>query len=356
MTSRPVQWPSTSACGLVTALIIRRVIDGRVHRQLGVHAGHHDVEALQQFGLLVERAVLEDVDLDAGQDPHRRDRLAQFVDDVELLAQPLRRKPVGDRQARRMIGQRTVLVAQLLCRQHHLLDRRRPVRPVRVHVQVAAQRRPDLAATEILCRRAQFDQRVGLAAGPRLGDHLRGLGPDAGQRLPAVGGAVSFALGVGRAPRRCRRRCGRPSPGAGPRAPGPCSTRSGAGRRPDPWLQCAACQQTPSRDRGRSARRPGPRSAHRRRPAPRARTVPDRYPPASNCARCSRQRLRQWPGRRRSPARSRRATSQPWMTTSASATDPADLAGEVDATGTGHAAPTRPGRATPRPAPPAAAG
>ena len=65
------------------------------------------------------------------------------------------------------------------------------------------------------------------------------FGPMPGQRLPAVGLAVPLALRVVEAPRRRRRRCGRPSPGASPRARGPCSTRSDAARRPGPWLQCA---------------------------------------------------------------------------------------------------------------------
>ncbi len=110
----------------------------RIHRQLGVHAGHHHVEALEEFGFLIKRTVLENVDLDAGQDPHRRDRVAQFVDDVELLAQALGRQAVGDFEARRVVRQRAVLVPQFLCREHHFLDRGRPIGPVGVHVQVAA--------------------------------------------------------------------------------------------------------------------------------------------------------------------------------------------------------------------------
>jgi hypothetical protein len=65
-----------------------------------------------------------------------------------------------------------------------------------VQVQVALERRPDLATTEIGCRLPQFDQSVGLAAGPRLGDDLGGLRADTRQRLPAVGLAVLLALGV----------------------------------------------------------------------------------------------------------------------------------------------------------------
>ena len=63
-------------------------------------------------------------------------------------------------------------------------------------MQVAAQRRPDIAATEILCGRAQFDERVGLPARPCLGDHLRRLRSDTGQRLPAVRSAVTLTVSI----------------------------------------------------------------------------------------------------------------------------------------------------------------
>ena len=63
-------------------------------------------------------------------------------------------------------------------------------------MQVAAQRRPDVATAEILCCRTQFDERVRLPARPCLGDDLRGLRSDAGQRLPAVRGAVTLAVGI----------------------------------------------------------------------------------------------------------------------------------------------------------------
>jgi hypothetical protein len=55
-------------------------------------------------------ALIQNVDLDAGQDAHRRDRVTQFVDDVQLLAQSLGRQAVGDGQAWRVIRQRAVLV------------------------------------------------------------------------------------------------------------------------------------------------------------------------------------------------------------------------------------------------------
>ena len=47
-----------------------------LHPQLRVHAGDDDVEPGEQVVVAVERAVLEDVDLDAGEDAERRERLA----------------------------------------------------------------------------------------------------------------------------------------------------------------------------------------------------------------------------------------------------------------------------------------
>ena len=66
------------------------------HPQLGVHAGHHHVEPAEQFVCLVERAVLEDVDLDPGQDPERREGGVQFVNELKLGAEPVRGQPAGD--------------------------------------------------------------------------------------------------------------------------------------------------------------------------------------------------------------------------------------------------------------------
>ena len=43
-----------------------------VHAQLGVHAGDDDVEAGEQVVVVVEQAVLEDVDLHAREDAERR--------------------------------------------------------------------------------------------------------------------------------------------------------------------------------------------------------------------------------------------------------------------------------------------
>ncbi len=51
-----------------------------------MHAGDDDVETLEQFVLLIERTVVENVDLDTGEDAHRRDHVTDLVDHVELLA------------------------------------------------------------------------------------------------------------------------------------------------------------------------------------------------------------------------------------------------------------------------------
>ena len=204
VTSRPVQWPeSTSACGLSTALDHRRVIDGASIDSFEVHAGHHDVEALEQLGLLIERAVLEDVDLDAGED---RISAQPSPRSSSITSSCLRRRSgrqaVGDRQAGRVVGQRAVLVAQFPCRESSS-PRSAPSRPTsssaREGRRLSAAR--IVTTAEILCRRAQFGRRVGLL-GPAHAWAMTFavLGPRAGQRLPAVGRAVALAVGVAEAP------------------------------------------------------------------------------------------------------------------------------------------------------------
>jgi len=71
----------------------------RVLSKLRVDAPDDDVEPGKQLGLLIECAVLEDVDLDAGQDAERRELGVELVDELELRAQALRGKAVGDREA-----------------------------------------------------------------------------------------------------------------------------------------------------------------------------------------------------------------------------------------------------------------
>ena len=141
VSSRPVQWPSTSTCGCEIACTMRFVIVVGVHAQLRVHARDDHVDALEHVVGVVERAVFEDVDLDAGEDPERRELLVELGDDVELLEQPLARQPVGDREAGRVVGEREVLVAEVARLLGHRADRVAAVGPVGVAVQVAAQLR-----------------------------------------------------------------------------------------------------------------------------------------------------------------------------------------------------------------------
>ena len=63
------------------------------HPQLGVHAGHDHVEPGEQVLPLVQRAVLQDVDLDPGQDPERRQLGVQLAD--QRRAAPPAARPTG---------------------------------------------------------------------------------------------------------------------------------------------------------------------------------------------------------------------------------------------------------------------
>ena len=102
-----------------------------------MHARDDDVDAAEQLFRSVERAVFEDVDLDAGEDAERRHLLVQLRDDVELLAQPVGRQAVRDRQPGRVVGEREVLVPERARLLGHRADRVAAVGPVGVHVQVA---------------------------------------------------------------------------------------------------------------------------------------------------------------------------------------------------------------------------
>ena len=102
-------------------------------------AGDDDVEPGEQLGLLVEAAVLEDVDLDAGEDAERGELGVQPGDDVELHAQPLRAQPARDGEPGRVVGEGDVLVPELDRGAGHVDDRGAAVGPLGVGVQVAPQ-------------------------------------------------------------------------------------------------------------------------------------------------------------------------------------------------------------------------
>ena len=83
-----------------------------LHGELRVDTGHHDVEPGQQLLLLVESPVLQDVDLDAGEDPERGQLLVESGHDVELLAQSLGIEPVGHGEPGAVVGEGPVLVSE----------------------------------------------------------------------------------------------------------------------------------------------------------------------------------------------------------------------------------------------------
>ena len=141
------------------------------HPELGVHAGHHHVEPGEQVLALVQRAIVEDVDLDAGQDAERREFGIQPGDQGELGFQPLGGQPIGHREPGRVIGQRDPFVAQRAGRLGHLARRAAPVRPVRVGVAVAAQcRAHGRSRQRATLLRQQPGQVVRLLARGRLRD------------------------------------------------------------------------------------------------------------------------------------------------------------------------------------------
>ena len=97
-----------------------------------------------------------------------------------------------------MIGQRAVFVAEIArCRSSspRWAPSRRTSSSARAGRRCSAARMSPPPRSAAASRNSTSD--VGFAARPRLRDHLRGLRPDAGQRLPAVGRAVLLPLGVG---------------------------------------------------------------------------------------------------------------------------------------------------------------
>ena len=161
-----------------------------LHTQLGVHARHHHVEAGQQLGLLVERAVLEDVDLDPGEDSEGGELLVEGGHHVELTAEALGREPLGHGETGGVIGEGDVVVAQVAGGLGHLLDGAAAIRPVRVGVAVALERRPDVVAAAQVALTGgllELAQVAGDLAGERLADDLLGLGTDSGQLAQPVG-------------------------------------------------------------------------------------------------------------------------------------------------------------------------
>ena len=146
-----------------------------------MHARHHHVELVQELGLLVECAVLVDVDLDALEEPERCQLLVDLVHDLELAAQTLGRQALGDGQARGVVGEHHVLVAEVTGRPRHHVDGAATVGPVGVGVAVAFEGGADgVALLEAFPRRGRLGQERlevgGLLAGQGLANHSFGLG------------------------------------------------------------------------------------------------------------------------------------------------------------------------------------
>ena len=109
-------------------------------------------------------------------------------DHLELRFQTFGLEPVRDRQLRRVIGEREVLVPELGRLARHLLDGGATVRPVGVRVEVAQERGVDRGAGPGVGRGLGFEPRevLGHLARERLLDHATGARPDPGQRSEAT--------------------------------------------------------------------------------------------------------------------------------------------------------------------------
>jgi hypothetical protein len=153
------------------------------HPQLGVHAGDHDVELPEQLVGLVEGAVIEDVDLDTGQDPEWREAGVQLADQLQLGAQPVGGQPACHGEPGRMVGQREPFVAEVPGGQRHVQRRAPAVGPVRVRVAVTPQGGPQRGRRGRRPAVEQPGQVLRLLPGRRLRDHLGGHLADAG-KLP----------------------------------------------------------------------------------------------------------------------------------------------------------------------------
>ena len=105
-----------------------------------VHAGDHHVHLREHFVVQVERAVGENVHLDAGEDANAAlHRFVHFVESrCDLLERALFVEAVGHGQILRVVGDGDVFVAALQRRLGHLADRVAAVAGRGVHVHVAA--------------------------------------------------------------------------------------------------------------------------------------------------------------------------------------------------------------------------
>ncbi len=95
VTIRPVQCPSTSMCGLAIAATMRRVIEAPSIRSLEWTDATTTSSWASSSGSWSSAPVVEDVDLDPGEDPERRQLVVEAGHDLELLAQPVGDSPLA---------------------------------------------------------------------------------------------------------------------------------------------------------------------------------------------------------------------------------------------------------------------
>ncbi|ATZ23192.1 hypothetical protein SLAV_06435 [Streptomyces lavendulae subsp. lavendulae] len=204
--------------------------------ELGMYGCHDDVEPAERILVLVERAGIENVALDAGEQPKIRAHAGVHGGHgLQLAFEPLGAQAVGDRQPRRVIGQNGPPVAQGAGRTGHVLERAAAVRPVGVQVAVPGARGREVPAGAGV--RVGFGLEAGEVARYRscrcLGDHLGG-GP---APPPAALRPVRLPPGPVEGRGRRRPRCGRPAHGTAMLRAIRGGRRSGAELRPGSWQE-----------------------------------------------------------------------------------------------------------------------
>ena len=112
----------------------------RIKLEAAVHAGHDEVEALQHVVWIIQRAVSQNIRLDAFENPKVIPiRLVQPVDGPVLLHDFLDRQAARVMRGFRMVGDAEILIAPLPGRLRHDFKRIHPIRQVGMRMQDAAQ-------------------------------------------------------------------------------------------------------------------------------------------------------------------------------------------------------------------------
>ena len=237
-------------CGLAIAATIRGVIVlARASAAWSARDATTTSSSAEQLRLLVERAVLEDVDLDAGEDPERRQLLVELATTSSCSRSrsgdsPLATVSRGEWSVSAMYSWPSV--AARLAPSPRSASRRPTSRSGcagrRAAPRAARRRRRPAARSGLLLQLAQVRRHV---ARRRLDHHGRGPSP-----MPLSSSAC---------PRRRRARarrgqsrdrrppCGRPAPGTSARGPAPAGTRSGRARRPRRCASASIPAYRPSR-------------------------------------------------------------------------------------------------------------